>query len=199
MLNVAVVHSSRIFFFTSAIILFIVCILGRCVVGGFPRLGPSRGDCQTPSATVAESASVWPLSHGHSVPLPSATALGLGFHRWPCSTCQPIMGSWREPIWILQVASSSDLHPTVALCPHARSSSEVMLSVPIRTESLGTCISIQISPNPSRYRFPCFPVSIRIRKETLRSYFVIKSLRRFLVWYVHDMVPSCRSHPLGIE
>ncbi len=54
-------------------------------------------------------------------------------------------------------------------------------------------------PNASRCRFPFFAASIRIRKETLRSYFVIKSLRRFLVWHVHGTVPSCRSHPLGIE
>ena len=38
--------------------------------------------------------------------------------------------------------ASSDLQPAVALCPHARSSTEVMLSVPIWTESLGTRISI---------------------------------------------------------
>jgi hypothetical protein len=179
---------------------FILWILGRSVAGVFPRLSPSRGDCQTPSATAAECASVRPLSHsGHSVPLPSAAALGLGIHRWPCSTCQPIIGSWREPIWILQVA-----HPRIcslllpSLCPHARSSTEVMLSVPIWTESLGTGISIDF-PNTSRCRFPFFAASIRMQKETLRSYFVIKILRRFSVWHVHATVPSCRSHSLGIE
>ena len=34
--------------------------------------------------------------------------------------------------------ASSDLQPAVALCPHARFSTDVMLSVPIWTKSLGT-------------------------------------------------------------
>jgi hypothetical protein len=94
---------SYLLFYWSAIFLFIVWTLGRYGVGVFPRLGTSRGDCQL-LATVAECVPVRPPSLGHCVPLPSATALGLGFHRWPCSTCQPIMGSWRESVWILQVA-----------------------------------------------------------------------------------------------
>jgi len=119
---------SYLLFYWSAIIVFIVWILGRSVVGVFPRLGTSRGDGQRPSATVVESASVRPLSPRHSVPLPSATALGLGIHRWPRSTCQPIIGSWREPIRILQVAH----RPICSLVSRsARSSTEVMLSVPV--------------------------------------------------------------------
>ena len=113
-----------------AIIVFIVWILGRSVAGVFPRLGTSRGDGQRPSATVATCASVRPLSPRHSVPLPSATALGLGIHRWPRSTCQPIIGSWREPIRILQVAH----RPICSLASRsqaARSPTEVMLSVPV--------------------------------------------------------------------
>ena len=135
-------HSSRSFYFCLSDIIIFYCLDSwRCVVGGFACLCTSRGDGQRPSATVAECASVRPLSPRHSVPLPSATAVGLGIHRWPRSTCQPIIGSWREPIRILQVAH----RPICSLVSRsARSSTEVMLSVPIWTESLGTCISIDL-------------------------------------------------------
>jgi hypothetical protein len=148
-------HCSRILFITRVLSLFFtVWILGRCVVGVFPRLGTSGGDGQRTSATVAECASVRPLSLGHSVPLPSATALGFGIHRLPRSTCKPIIGSWREPTRILQVAH----RPICSLPSH----SALMLGP--RWKSCYVCASRQtslahvyvyVSPNASRCRFSC--------------------------------------------
>ncbi len=129
-------------------------ILGRCVVGGFPCLGTSRGDGQRPSATNAEFASVWPPSPRNLVPLPSATALGLGIH-----TAFDMPTDHRELARTdpdSTGSASSDVQPAVAFCSHARSSMEVMLKcVHLDKIPWHVCIYMHFPANASRCRFPC--------------------------------------------